>query len=375
MWCETGIFFNPCSAIASNIERASVSEKACPACTFINHIDVVFCEACESRFPENATPNILQQINTTTSQTSLAALNEDLTVKISFRAGGIIEFVKVLKGALAAKEWEKTSSAQGTSLEDATKALSVGVTGGGISGIIKKVDHTNQVLDQTLSSSFQDLDALMSKASEMVKLAESINSRLATASSTGGAASSSSLDAPELVAFRSFLVDLGIPSPVTKEMTGDAYTQELAKELSDFLHRVLPRYSGILPLTDLYCLFNRARGVALISPQDLQKSVGLFETLGLPFRVRKFDSGLTVVHSSAFGDDAIATRVVAIVQEQAGMGGWGGGGITALDVAAREGVSIVLAKELLLITEKYGLVCRDDSVEGLRFYDNVMLKC
>ncbi|KAJ3045983.1 Vacuolar protein-sorting-associated protein 36, partial [Rhizoclosmatium hyalinum] len=135
-------------------------------------------------------------------------------------------------------------------------------------------------------------------------------------------------------------------------MTGDAYTQELAKELSDFLHRVLPRYSGILPLTDLYCLFNRARGVALISPQDLQKSVGLFESLGLPFRVRKFDSGLTVVHSSAFGDDAIATRVVAIVQEQAGMGGWGGGGITALDVAAREGVSIVLAKELLLITEK-----------------------
>ncbi|KAJ3025744.1 UNVERIFIED_CONTAM: Vacuolar protein-sorting-associated protein 36 [Siphonaria sp. JEL0065] len=235
-----------------------------------------------------------------------------MTVKISFRSGGVGDFFKVLKAAIVARDWE-------------------------------------------------------------VKLAESINTKLAAATNSGSLSSS---DTPELIAFRSFLVDLGISSPVTKEMTGDAYTQELCKELSDYLNKVIKRYGGMIALTDLYCIFNRARGVALISPQDLQKSAALFESLGLPYRLRKFDSGLFVVHSSDYSDDAIATRVLAHVQRVGGTGNVGdwGNGVTCLDIASLEGVSIVLAKELLLITEKYGLVCRDDSVEGLRFYDNVIVK-
>ncbi|KAI8619414.1 EAP30/Vps36 family-domain-containing protein [Chytriomyces sp. MP71] len=366
------------------------SEKACPVCTFINHTDVIFCEACESRFPApppkpltGSTPTPASPLGSAGSISSNH--KEDLSVKLSFRSGGLTDFLKALKGSMAAKEWEKSASRVLTlttaglitlpsgSLEKSASSLVIsGSSTGGISGIIKKADQTNQVYDKTLSTAFHDLDALMSKASDMVKLAESISSRLSSGAA-GGA--HSSLDDPELIAFRSFLVDLGIPSPVTKEMTGDAYTEELAKELSDFLSKVIRQYGGMIALTDLYCLFNRARGVALISPQDLQKSVSQFEFLRLPFRVRKFDSGLLVVHSSDYSDDAIATRILAHVKQAGGESGfpeqsWGLG-MSALDIASREGVSLILAKELLLITEKYGLICRDDSVEGLRFYDNV----
>ncbi|KAJ3392180.1 Vacuolar protein-sorting-associated protein 36 [Entophlyctis sp. JEL0112] len=284
-------------------------------------------------------------------------------------------------------------------------------------GILKNADESTSKLDQTLSSSFQDLDALMSKASEMVKLAESINSKLMAA--TGGSLSgvSTALDNPELVAFRSFLVDLGIPSPVTKEMAGDAFTEEIARELATLLSNLLDtandgdgeqqgeeagrrrrRRPKMIALTELYCVFNRARGAAaLVSPRDLLASVQQLARLGLPFRVRTFGSssssssssdaarGLSVVvpAAAALGDDAaIAARVRACCAAAAAARAarraadappswtWGPG-IGPADVAASESVSGALAKELLLIAEKQGVVCRDDSVEGLRFYENI----
>ncbi|KAI9335104.1 EAP30/Vps36 family-domain-containing protein, partial [Obelidium mucronatum] len=387
---ECGVKRDPVTTATNKLPQTiipltSAAEKPCPICTYINHIDVLFCEACDSRFPEQ--PKSASQTSISPQPANTPA--EELTVKISFRSGGVNEFFKVLKASAAAREWEVnfvTVNIRQFDLPDnvweENGCESINESSRGFnasfecSGIIKKADQTNQVLDQTLSSSFQDLDALMAKASDMVKLAESINSRLAAATAGASHGVASSLENPELIAFRSFLVDLGIPSPVTKEMTGDAYSQELCKELTDFLNKVIKRYGGMIALTDLYCIFNRARGVALISPQDLQKSAALFESLGLPYRLRKFDSGLLVIHSSDYSDDAIATRILMHVQRVGGVGNnaseWGTG-VTCLDIASQEGVSIVLAKELLLITEKYGLICRDDSVEGLRFYDNMIV--
>lgn len=42
---------------------------------------------------------------------------------------------------------------------------------------------------------------------------------------------------------------------------GSIYHQELARELADFLSKFLDRQDTMKPLTDLYCVFNRARGV------------------------------------------------------------------------------------------------------------------
>lgn len=47
---------------------------------------------------------------------------------------------------------------------------------------------------------------------------------------------------------------------------------------------------------------------------------------------------------------------------------------TAEELAQSEGISVLLARERLLVTEKNGKACRDDSIEGLKFYPNSFLQ-
>jgi ESCRT-II complex subunit VPS36 len=51
----------------------------------------------------------------------------------------------------------------------------------------------------------------------------------------------------------------------------------LAKELEVFLDKVISseRFSGVIGLIDLYCLYNRARGTDLISPKDIDLACGI----------------------------------------------------------------------------------------------------
>jgi EAP30/Vps36 family len=106
------------------------------------------------------------------------------------------------------------------------------------------------------------------------------------------------------------LVSMGIATPVTKETAGRKYHKELARQvtpvsntlsmrsmsmlvrprhnitrnlrrdiepeemlavlqLADFLRGPLERAGGMMTLPDVYCLFNRARGTELVSPDDL----------------------------------------------------------------------------------------------------------
>ena len=60
-------------------------------------------------------------------------------------------------------------------------------------------------------------------------------------------------------------------SHVSKEISGKQYFQDLAKEIEKFLNTVIEseRFSGVIGLIDLFCLYNRARGTDLVSPQDL----------------------------------------------------------------------------------------------------------
>ena len=49
------------------------------------------------------------------------------------------------------------------------------------------------------------------------------------------------------------------------------------------------------------------------------------------------------------------------------------GHVSAEDLSRNIGISVILAKERLLAAEQSGLACRDDTVEGLRFYPNKFL--
>lgn len=60
----------------------------------------------------------------------------------------------------------------------------------------------------------------------------------------------------------------GSPAPALCP-PGARYHTELSRQLADFLEGPLARCGGMISLPDVYCLFNRARGTELVSPDDL----------------------------------------------------------------------------------------------------------
>ena len=120
----------------------------------------------------------------------------------------------------------------------------------------------------------------------------------------------------------------------------------------------------MLTLPDIYCLFNRARGTELISPDDLLQAVSQFESLGLPMRMRRFDSGVIVVQSDRHDEAEVRTRLSAFVAEHDATG------VSSIDVASHMGISLPIANEHLLAAEVALTLCRDDTVEGVRFFPN-----
>jgi len=157
------------------------------------------------------------------------------------------------------------------------------------------------------------------------------------------------------------LISVGIASPVTKESAGSLYHTQLSRQLADWLRGPLEKH-GMISLQDLYCIFNRARGTEMISPDDLYRACVLFEQLKLPVRLRRFDSGVLVVQSLNQTDAAVGKQISDLIRLD--------GPQSAFDLAKNKNISIALATEQLLTAEKLGIVCRDETYGGLVFYLN-----
>lgn len=184
---------------------------------------------------------------------------------------------------------------------------------------------------------------------------------------------------------QTYLLSLGIASPVTRTTAGALFHQQLAlqarpsprcvcftphtaAQLADFLARPLAGAGGLLTLPDVYCLFNRARGTELVSPEDLLQACALWEPLGLGLRLRRFTSGVLAVQAAAHSEAAMAATL-------AGLAAGRGGGVSVADVAQHLGLSPSIARECLLAAEGRGSLCRDEAPEGLRFFENPWAAC
>jgi ESCRT-II complex subunit VPS36 len=160
------------------------------------------------------------------------------------------------------------------------------------------------------------------------------------------------------------MLDMGITSPVTRQNAGAAYYQQLARQLAEFLKVPMEKNGGILTLSDIYCIFNRARGVELISPDDLYQAACLQQSLRLGTHLRKFEGGLIVLQSDSHSEDQVAERLLKMALKSSD------GFITSSDVATELHVSLPLSLEYLKVAEQLGKLCRDDTFEGVNFYPN-----
>ncbi len=231
-----------------------------------------------------------------------------------------------------------------------------------------------------IGSAFEDLDALMASAKEIIALAEKFSG--AIGSSSGGATS----EATDVVSRSAAALGL----MTTKDVLGSSskseslYISELSRNLAEFLTDdatgVLRREGGIMSLVDLWAVFNRARGgVELVSPLDFHKAASLWEKLNLPLRLRQFKSGLLVVQGKDRTDEKTTAALLAWLRtlhddRSSEMHPWDvrrwGMGVTPQETAERFGWSVGVASEELEMAEERGALCREEGVEGLRFWEN-----
>jgi ESCRT-II complex subunit VPS36 len=306
------------------------------------------------------------------------------SVKFSFRAGGEKVFHERLKIALVQRKWllqnappiprpddsGTARSGQGNSLPERNKTV-------GIAGLERRGLEQRRNNEVMIGSAFEDLEALMASAKEIIALAESFSSQAKLGNGTSS----------EADAFLSQSASaLGLTT--TKDMLGSKsdtlYISELSRNLAEFLtddtKGVLKKEGGIMTLVDLWAVFNRLRnGVELISPSDFEKAAQLWDTLRLPVRLRKFKSGLLVVQGRDRTDDK---TIVSLVEWLKGLhdepppydAAWDwqkyGRGVTPQEVAERFGWSVGVATEELEMAEERGALCREQGLDGLRFWEN-----
>lgn len=317
------------------------------------------------------------------------------------------EFFSHMESALSREAWVKETAAEVMGRR-AAGGGGQGVDGGGgggggssrastagIAGILRRQEANRKATAEIATEAFSDLKSLIDKAKEVVAVVERYSAALqdkqtapAGAGGDGGAGGDSTREAEDL---SSILQDIGIASPVTKTNAGTRYHQQLARQLADFLssppgkragaRTLLDMFGGMMTLPDVFSVFNRARGTELVSPADLLTTAQLLGPTRLGMSLRRFASGVLVIQADSHSDEAVGERLVraaAATGEEARPpgaagaeeGGRWGQGLVATQVARDLRVSVTLAMEHLRTAEAGGLLCRDESVEGTRFYAN-----
>ncbi|KAL7551509.1 hypothetical protein ACHAWF_018180 [Thalassiosira exigua] len=227
-----------------------------------------------------------------------------------------------------------------------------------------------------------DIDAFLREATELIKVIQKYSAAIererAATSSNGRNNTSSGKDTAKLVGM---MENMGMTSALSQEQSGSVYHKQLARQLVDFLRHgdKLTKAGGMMTLTDVYCLFNRARGTNMISPEDLLKALDLMTDLELGVSKRSFSSGVVVIQDDEFDDEVMAKKLAEVASSSMKQFGNGDttiaeslvGGVTVTDVCRKLKISALLANEQLLSAEQMGWLCRDSTIEGVRFFPNL----
>ncbi|XP_026675116.1 vacuolar protein-sorting-associated protein 36, partial [Ceratina calcarata] len=288
-------------------------------------------------------------------------------IKFSFKEGLDSNFITNLSDTISRRAWEITPAmllnhpdTNTKNSGDVNKPLPQIKTRTGIIGIERSLQEQQKATDESISMAFQDLKKLMEMAKDMVSISKTISAKIRERQGD--------ITEDETVRFKSYLMSLGIDDPVTRDAykNSNEYVKQLARELANILEEPIKEVGGMMTLTDVYCRVNRARGLELISPEDLLNASRQLASLALPVVLRIFDSGVMVLQARSLEDDSIAGVIADLIKEK--------GSLTAEELAQSGGISVLLARERLLVTEKKGKACRDDTIEALRFYPNLFLE-
>lgn len=389
------------------LRKVEIPEPSrCPRCTFKNHPSLSSCEMCGAPLLTNTANRALARDTPSrvdspgpSLRPGTTSANPTESIKFSFRNGGSQVFHTKLKEALIQRKWLLQSAppvprnVYASNVPTSTTSTSTTPPRQhiGIAGLERRDQELRKNNEVIIGNAFEDLSALMASAKEIVALAETFAKQ--TRSSGLGETQSSSESDPAAL-----LSQLNLTT--TRDMLGSGtggsslYLAELSRQLAEFLtddrRGVLKSEGGIISLVDLWAVFNRARGgVELVSPIDFADATALFDKLKLPVRLRKFKSGLAVVQGRDRTDEKTTKALLdwleilrqvppldELGEEKQTPWDWRtwGVGITAVEAAERFGWSVGVAGEELEMAEERGALCREEGVEGVRWWRNWLVE-
>ncbi|KAH9887028.1 EAP30/Vps36 family-domain-containing protein [Cubamyces lactineus] len=387
---------SPASPDAENEPK----EISCIACTFLNNPLLSNCEICGTPLPKKPSRLHPPAKSAPTSRPTTPAVDVDedfedtpdkRMIRLSFRKGGDKAFYNVLKRSLLGKAWESKATAASASQSPSSGPSSRPLGQSGINGILRSVETTANASQSNMEDALADLEALMVKWKDMVKLAQDLNDRLTAASTPapsvlpgiqGGRSTpvttlaTQAVEPEEATFIRSSLAQLGLQmtnAPVTQDMVRDErnWYEELARELAGVLEGTggknegMMRKRGIIGLDEVWGGWNRARGVALIPPATfLQVLPQLPSFTHPPIRMRTFvASGLSVLHTPPYGSAAFASRLVGLLTLA--------GPRTTVEIAQEEDLPIGLTQEMVDEVETAGEICRDEGGSGISLFSGL----
>lgn len=235
----------------------------------------------------------------------------------------------------------------------------------GISRIETKLKNKLELADRDISVAFQDLSQLINMAQQMTKLSKSIATKIKE--------HGSQVTTDETMLFKSHLLELGIEQQVDIGLSKSSYSSsyryyvDLARQIASIVKPIMELHKQEqLTLSDVYCCFNRARGMDLVSPDDILNACKQLQDLPeLQLKLVKYKSGLLVVQNQSCDNESILEKTVQYVEQA--------GSLTPLQLSVRLSVSVQLARQRLEEAESAAKLCRDESIGGLKFYPNKFL--
>ncbi|KAI5949957.1 VPS36 [Candida theae] len=284
----------------------------CPTCTFINHKSLKYCEMCGTQLKSSIfeVNQSLVQVTSALNPLGLKLEGEEQYtngqpyIKISFRKGGESQFFQEIATLIDEIKWDNLRRKGGVNqnaerLETRKEPVKAG--GAGIHALEAYGEQQRKNNERILSSSLNDLEQLMFKFEDLVKLSTSFQRVLA---SDGN------------------IVYKSVP-PLNLNRNSKLYHSELSRHISEYLTSlVLTKKSSMITLPDLFAQYNRflvkcsGFGTELVEVADFRKSVDLFESLNLPVVSNRYEkSGLVVVRPKAHAH-TYSEFIVEFLQQQ-----------------------------------------------------------
>lgn len=218
----------------------------------------------------------------------------------------------------------------------------------GMQGIQRITQAAIDERSNTVTGALQDLNSLKTSAQKLIEIAE----ELSRASDTETATEMSKI-----------CLAIGITKTAsTGKSENSSQAVSLANEFSQVMSEWLKQSTcGILTVAEAYAAYNRMRGNDLISPHDLQEALGVIESGGYPVRVEKIGETRVVLRTEVSFDAVIGELISSLEDNKY---------ITPMMIQRKTGLPNSLAKDYLVRAEQQGILARDDSLAGLRFYVN-----